>query len=67
MPNRLGEPVETRRRRVPREVFGYPATASYLEGEPRPPEKVPGDPATLERTRSTKARAERLRGARKKR
>ena len=50
MVNRLIEP-QTRRRRVPREVFGYPGTENYLEGEPRPPERVPGDPAALERLR----------------
>jgi len=62
MVNRLIEP-QTRRRRVPREVFGYPGTENYLEREPRPPERVPGDPAALERLRTSKARAERLRAA----
>lgn len=63
MPNRLIEP-ETRRRRVPREVFGYPGIrSSYLEGEPPPAERVPGDPAALERMRTPKHRAERYRAA----
>lgn len=60
--NRLIEP-ETRRRRVKGEVFGYPGIRNYLEGEPSQPERVPGDPATLERSRTAKSRAERFRAA----
>lgn len=55
--------VQTRRKRVPREVFGMPGTGNYLAGDPPPPERVPGDPATLERSRTAKSRADRLRAA----
>lgn len=67
MPNRLIEP-ETRRRRVPREVFGYPGIrSSYLEGEPTRPERVPGDPAELERKRTPQHRAQKYRAAPRRR
>jgi hypothetical protein len=63
IPNRLIEP-QTKRRRLEGEVFGYPGTAeNYLAEAPRRPDFVPGDPATLERTRKTKARTERLRAS----
>ena len=65
-PNRLIAPA-TRRRRVKGEVFGYPGTANYLADAPPPPERVPGDPAALERLRTSKSRAERLRAAPRKR
>lgn len=57
--NRLSEP-QTRRKRVKGEVFGYPGTQNYLADAPERPERVPGDPATLERLRTSKARASRL-------
>lgn len=61
--NRLIEP-ETRRRRVKGEVFGYPGIqSSYLQGEPSRSERVPGDPATLEKLRTSKSRAEKFRVA----
>lgn len=60
MPNRLIEP-ETRRRRVPGEVFGYPGTRNYLAREPERADFPPGDPATLERLRTAKSRTGRLR------
>ena len=61
--NRLIEP-ETRRRRVKGEVFGYPGIqSSYLEGEPPRSERVPGDPAALEKLRAAKHHAQRLRAA----
>ena len=60
--NRLIEP-ETKRRRVRGEVFGYPGVTNYLADAPERPERVPGDPATLERLRTSKSRAERLRAA----
>jgi len=64
----LSSLASSRRRRFEREVFHLPGLpASYLEGEPSPPERVPGDPAALERLRSVKARSGRLRAARRKR
>jgi hypothetical protein len=55
--------VQTRRKRVKGEIFGMPGTGNYLAGDPEPPARVPGDPATLERSRTAKSRAERLRAA----
>ena len=63
MINRLIEP-ETKRRRVKGEVFGYPGVQSnYLADSPERPDFPPGDPATLERNRTAKARSDRLRAA----
>ena len=64
--NRLVEP-QTKRRRIPREVFGYPgAKENYLGDEPDRPQREPGDPAALERLSKARSYAQRYKAGRMK-